>query len=163
MATPFTTSPLVGSNIGSPSADATFSLGTEMLGTGNSNWVYGQAASAISQYRAVCIDQNGQAKNLTKTLVDAGNTVAIAQAAFASGEYGWFCRQGFDLSANIKVRVLASCAAGASLYTSATAGALDDSSTSQTEIIGIVIVTAASSSATDRSCIITTPLHARNI
>ena len=105
-------------------------------------YVYGQAASAITQYSYVCIDEAGAALNGTKTLVDAGYQVAVAPATFAANEYGWF-----QISGVTSITTAGSVAADTSIYTSATAGAVDDSSTSQTQLAGIVLTTATTGAA----------------
>jgi hypothetical protein len=67
--------------------------------------------------------------------------LGVPQLALASGEYGWFARQG-----GFSVKVLDSCAADVKLYTSATAGVLDDSSSTQSLIEGLRINAAAAGS-----------------
>lgn len=134
-------STLIGADLLNPVADLTEGKGFGVLDlhtdhAGN-KYVYAQAGSAISQYAYVCIDELGAALNGTKALVDAGHQVAVAPAAFASGEYGWF-----QLSGVGRILTAGSCAADASIYTSATAGQVDDASTSQTQLAGIVLTTA---------------------
>lgn len=102
--------------------------------TSGKGWMYVQAASAISQYDVVAIDETGQAAKITKALADTSTKVGVAAAAFASGEYGWV-----QITGNCTLNVLASCLTDAILYTSATAGSLDDTSTSQTKIDGILL------------------------
>jgi len=113
------------------------------MGTDNTEWVYVQASGAITQYDCVAIDENFQAAAMTKTLADAGHDVGFAQVAFVDNDYGWVACDG----ANNSVRVAASCAADVSLYTTATAGVLDDTSASQTKIEGPVLVAAGTSAA----------------
>lgn len=159
---PYVTSGAIGTQLDQTHAERKFAVGTELNGTGGSLWRYVCAVSAIAQYNAACIDNAGNAKNLTKTLVDAGQVIAVPQVAFAAGEYGWMARRGADPGLGLRVRVLANCAANASLYTSATAGALDDTSTSQTEIIGITLVSAAVT-AGNKPFLGTVAFHARGI
>tara|TARA_S200002703_G_C3780738_1_gene240562 strand:+ start:245 stop:697 length:453 start_codon:yes stop_codon:yes gene_type:complete len=103
-------------------------LGNEMI--------YVQASGAIAQYAAVGVDETGQAAELTKAMADDGYHIAFAQVAFADNEYGWVVTRGQD----IECKLAASCAADVALYTTATAGVLDDLSTSQTKIDGVVSV-----------------------
>lgn len=107
-------------------------------------WVYVQANGAISQYDVVAIDETGQAAAATKALLDVSHKVGVAAAAFADNEYGWVQVYG-PCTINVK----ASCAADAVLYSSATAGHLDDDATSQTKVSGIVLT--ASRAASDGS------------
>lgn len=116
---------------------AEFALGQRVTATDGSEWVYVQAGAAITQYSWVAIDENFQAVMGTKALADAGHGVGFAQVAFADNDFGWVA---VNAPGNISVRVLAACAADVQLYTSGTAGALDDTSASQTLIRGVVIV-----------------------
>lgn len=135
-------------------AGAEYALGTTAEGTDGSRWCYVQAGAAITQYSWVAIDENFQAVMGTKALADVGHQVGFAQIAFADNDMGWVCVHG---PGNITVRALASCAADVQLYTSATAGALDDTSASQTLIRGVVLVTAATNTASSRECIAVYP------
>lgn len=100
-------------------------------------WVRCQAAAAIAAGEWVGIDELGQASLLTKALADAGYKVGAAQVAFASADYGWVLCRGVGIG-----KGLVSCAADVALYTTATAGALDDTTTSQTEIKGVRLTAA---------------------
>lgn len=134
-------------------AGAKFALGTVVNGTDRTQWTYVQAGAAIGQYDWVAIDENFQAVKGTKALADAGHQVGFAQVAFADNDMGWVCTSG----ANITVNTLASCAADVQLYTSGTAGSLDDTSASQTLIRGVVQVAAATASAKPRECLAVYP------
>lgn len=151
------TSGLLGANLGATTAGTTtdgvgakFALGTICTGSDGSVWQYVQAGAAITQYSWVAIDENFQAVMGTKTLADAGHGVGFAQVAFADNDFGWVCTHA---GGNISVRLLASCAADVQLYTSGTAGALDDTSGSQTLIRGVVAVVAATNTASTREAI----------
>jgi hypothetical protein len=134
--------------------DREFALGNRVTATDGSNWVYVQAGAAITQYSWVAIDENYQAVMGTKALADAGHQVGFAQVAFDDNDFGWVCVHG---PGNITARVLASCAADVQLYTSGTAGALDDTSASQTLIRGVVLVAAATNTASSREAIAVYP------
>ena len=135
-------------------AGAEFALGTRVTATDGSNWIYCQAGAAITQYSWVAIDENFQMVMGTKALADAGHGVGFAQVAFSDNDFGWVA---VNAPGNINVRVLASCAADVQLYTSGTAGALDDTSASQTLIRGVVLVTAATNTASTREAIAVYP------
>jgi len=65
-------------------------------------------------------------KASTSTATGVNNVgVLIPQYAIPASEYGWFAVKGF-----FSVKVLANCAADKPLYTSATSGSLDDTSSS---------------------------------
>ena len=86
----------------------------------------------------VGIDENNQAAPLTKAMADDGWAIGVAQVAFADNDGGWVASRGRNLNG----AVLGSVAADVPLYTSATAGSLDDTSASQTKIDGVVAVAA---------------------
>lgn len=113
-------------------------LGTRVQATDGQEYLYVLAGSAITQYAVVGVDEDFNAYPLTKAMADDGWTIGAAQVAFASGDYGYVATRGHNLTIQVK----GSCAADVALYTTATAGKLDDTSTSQTKIEGIVLVTA---------------------
>lgn len=136
-------------------AGAEFALGTRVSATDGSEWVYVQAGEAIgTAAMAVAIDENFQAVKLTKALADAGHQIGFAQAAFDDNDMGWV---PVHAPGNINIRVAASCAADVQLYTTSTAGVLDDTSASQTLIRGVVIVAAATNTASTREGIAAHP------
>jgi hypothetical protein len=145
---------VLGVNLGATAAAAEHTPGEVTLGANGSQWIYVKAGGAIAQYDYVCIDEAFTALAGTKANVDAGHAIGFAQAAFASGEYGWVALQG---RGTVKVNVLASCAADAALYSSATAGKLDDDSTSQTAVPGVVITSSNGGSTAAVECIATFP------
>lgn len=138
----FATSGMLGVDVTATPTAADFDLGTAIIGTDGTKWVYVQASGAITQYDAVAIDENYQAAALTKALADAGHAVGFAQVAFADNDYGWVAVEG----SNISVRVAVACQPDVALYTTATAGVLDDTSASQTKLTGAVVVASGSAS-----------------
>lgn len=134
----YSTHPVVNADLDGVSTTALFKLGTRTFGNDGTEWMYVLASGAIAAYDAVGIDEAFTAAALTKAMADADFRVGVAQSAFANAEYGWVALAG--AGSNFKVNVLASCVADAALYTSATAGKLDDDATSQTAINGIVVV-----------------------
>ena len=136
--------------------NAKHTLGTMVTATDGSLWQYVQAGAAIHKNKYVCIDENFQAVHGTKALVDAGHgigfclvlrdsagTAAVAgSAGVLDNDFFWACVHG---PGNIAGWLAASCAADVQLYTTGTAGILDDTSASQTLIRGIVAVTASPS------------------
>lgn len=105
------------------------------------------AAEAITQYAAVSIDEAYEASMITDTLAKTGFGVGVAQYALANDDYGWVLIKGQGT-----VLVLASCAADVGLYTSASAGYLDDATASLTLISGIVLSASRSASAGTAAC-----------
>jgi len=102
-------------------------------------FVFVQANGAIGQYDFVHIDTDGQAAKCTTTLAAQTSQVGVAQVAFADNEYGWVWiggAQGGGLAKGIKGNILTGYVAKNTLYTTATAGAADDTAT--TKLIGVV-------------------------
>ena len=123
---------------------AAYTLGTKVTATDGSEWVYVQAAAALTIYSCLGIDENFQASLITTALAAAGYSIGFNQVAFAQYDMGWVCVKA---NGNINCRLLNSCAADVQLYTSGTAGILDDTSASVTLIRGVVAVVAASNTA----------------
>ena len=155
MSTHHTTAPLAGARIDSPGAAAEHALGTRVDGTDGTEWVYVRASAAFSQYDYVTIDETFRATAGIKSRVDDGHAIAVAQAGFATGDYGWVATGGHG--AALKVNVLPRCAADRTLYTTNTAGMLDDTASGQTKIGGIVITSSNSTSPASRPAIISHP------
>lgn len=105
--------------------------------------VYVRAASAISQYNAVCIPATNIATNATTARVANTKRVGFAQTSIASGDYGWV-----QLGGKVRVVVSASCLPGVALYTTSTEGVLDDATVSGALVAGVVTeLTASATSA----------------
>lgn len=126
------------------SATPLFKVGQEVDGPDGSHWVYGKAGEAITQYMAVYLDPEWDAFKLTKAGADAGNRIGFAQIAVTSGYYAWFATKGGN--STMFVRLKNGCLPNVGLYTTATAGYLDDTSASQTQVVGIVAKDTATSS-----------------
>lgn len=137
---------------------AEFKLGQVSRGSDGTDWVYIKSTAAITQYDWVAIDEDFTALAGTKALADVGHKVGWAQTARTSTtSYGWVATGG----SNIKGRVAQSCAPDAALYTTSTAGILDDTSASQTKILGVVAVTSGSTSGAKAVEIVATYPHAK--
>jgi hypothetical protein len=132
--------PLVGVNLTVTNTSPDFAVGTSVRGTNASEWEYVLAVSGIAQYNAVIINGSGGATpSLTATAATI-KKVGFAQTAIASGSYGWVARAGFGLTCMLA----ASAAAGAQLYTTATAGTLDDAIVTAGALPGVTCLVAAS-------------------
>jgi hypothetical protein len=112
-------------------------LGARFTNADGKEYMFVQAAEAITQYMYVSIDEAFLASKITKTLADTRTLFGACQTALTSAYYGWVQIRGAHTGL-----VKASCAADVKLYTSATAGYLDDDATSQTAILGAVLTTA---------------------
>jgi hypothetical protein len=116
-----------------------FSLGT-LVQKDETVYEFVKATSAITAYSVYIIDEAGDASTaFTHAAAGSGAVpvkLGVPQVSLTAGNYGWVARQG-----KIKVTVLASCAKDVKLYSSGTAGALDDASSSQTLVPGFRIDT----------------------
>jgi hypothetical protein len=94
-------------------------------------FVYGQANGALTIYDWVKVDNDGQLAQLTTTLSGSEPTqVGTVQVAYADNDYGWaFAGIGGGSGRGIRGNFLASSVADTKTYTTATAGAADDTAT----------------------------------
>ena len=88
------------------------------------------AGAALTTGDAVIVAASGTASLLTNALARAGTgKLAWAQNVVGSGNYGWA-----QMTGPISIRASASCLPISALYTSDTAGVLDDASASLSQI-----------------------------
>jgi hypothetical protein len=130
---------------------AEFGVGDVATHEGN-EYVYCSFAAAEGQYEAVAIDKTFAATSLTTTV--SGNKptrVGIVQVATTAGSYAWALVKGSG-----RVKAAASCAADVVLYTTATAGVVDDASTDK--IVGLRL-DAAVTTADDAPCTAVTYMY----
>lgn len=147
------TSSLIGVNINAYDTTAQFAKGTQVMGTDGSLFEYVNTLSAISTYNAVCIDDAGNASNLTTTNAASYKKVGVAQISIAVSCYGWVQRSGV-----MQVNVAANCQDFVALFTTATPGVLDDVTVSECLVLGLNIYT-SSSNATAATGIGAAPLQ----
>lgn len=114
------------------------------------DYMYVQANGAVAQYALVKIDDSFQAAEGTSTNLPSTEPASVGVvhlAALADNEYGWaFVGNGEGQT----ILVNATCAADVKLYTTATAGKVDDASGGGQLINGLKLTaaTAASGSST---------------
>lgn len=107
-------------------------LGARCVDNAGTEYEYVRAAGTINQYDAVVITYAGLASALTTTNAGAiPQKVGVAQVSAATNDYFWVARKG-----PMTLNVLASCLKDVKIYTTATAGAVDDTAT--TLIAGLV-------------------------
>jgi hypothetical protein len=124
---------IAGVNLTNTSTTPEFAVGHKVQ-TKDGIYEYVKAGSGIAAYDCVLITGSGVAvPSLTATAVSIKKP-GFAQVAIASGSYGWVAREGDT----IRVNCAANCAAGVQLYTTATAGVLDDTIVSQGALHGVV-------------------------
>lgn len=134
---------------------ASFGLGDRYVDKNGNEYVFVQASGAVAQYDAVHINSANIAQALTKALGDTGLPVGVAVATLSSASYGWAQIKGLGT-----VNVLQTCSSSTALYTSGTAGKLDDTTTSQVKIAGVVILANQTQSAAAAAVIGTYPYAA---
>ena len=125
--------------------------GTRVNTTNNGVYVFARAESIINQFDAVIMSTYADSASSTPVLravpvttTNAAalgyNMVGFAQTAIASSYYGWIGINGI-----LQVNLLVACQPKVPLYTTATAGKLDDATVSAGYIQGIVANTSATS------------------
>lgn len=133
--------PLIGVDLTNTPADSDaakfqrdgFKVGQLYADEDGNEWMFVHAAGAITQYAAVAIDSAFEAAMLTHALGISECRLGAAQVAFADNDYGWVL-----ISGQGQVLGLTSCAADVQLYTSGTAGHVDDADiTGSRPIVGI--------------------------
>lgn len=120
-----------------------FPLGTTVETNDGGTAVYVQALSGVSTFNGVVINVDYTANALsTAAVADGSGTakqVGWAQVSAASGSYLWVHTKGRP-----KGKLAANCADRVTLYTTATAGVVDDATVSAALIAGVVAKTTIS-------------------
>jgi len=141
------TSGVIGVALGNTDTSPQFNVGTTVNLDDGGQAVYVQAASAVAQYDAVSVRFNNTVVPITTTNSANSKAVGFAQTSIASAAYGWV-----QIGGKPVVKLAASCLPAVPLYTTATAGTLDDTAVSGGLVAGIVAVTTASG-ATALTCV----------
>lgn len=110
-----------------------FALGTRHTDKAGNTWMYVQASTAATQYDVVTIKSTFKTTPITAATAKVSPMVGFAQIAFTVDYFGWVMINGKPV-----ITVLVDAAVDKPLYTSGTAGALDDATTSQA-IRGLVL------------------------
>jgi hypothetical protein len=138
------------------SAIPAFALGQTVAGNSGTSWIYVQANTAITKHDACVISASFVAAPITTANAANGWQIGVANGvALAAGNYGWLNRGGSGTY--VKVNAAAACAPGVLLHTSTVAGILDDSSSDQVAIQGIVITSTVGATAAATGAIISFP------
>lgn len=157
--TAYATSPLLGVDITATSSlqsgSATvyvpeYGLGTKVSMSDGGEAIYVKAGAAITAGDVLQVTlSTGSATGITTLLCDANTTtagqlIAVAHTTLASGQHGWACRYGVPVAG---INVAASCVRGSPLYTTTTAGQVDDTSSSSHLIAGMELTATATGAA----------------
>ena len=142
------TTPIVTANVSANDDTAKTAVGTIMEGGDGSLMMYVIATKTINQYDAVAIINSSSATGasigavpLSTGLVAVTSRVAFAQTAMPISTYGWVFLSGNS----IRVNVLIACEPAVPLFTTATAGSLDDTIVSTGYVRGLVGMSSAAS------------------
>lgn len=141
-----------------------FKLGTRVVGAGGSVWIFCLSTAGTSANQAVGITESTVtvspaaivitclAEALTKSMADQGCMFGVTPTAITATYYGWVQIQG-----PAYVTLKNSCLPNVPLYTTASAGMLDDTSASQTRIYGIRARDTSTASGAAKICWISNP------
>ena len=134
------TSNVIGVALGYTDSSPSFNLGTTVNLDDGGQAVYVQAASTVATYMAVSVLVNNTVVPLTTTNSANSKAVGFAQTSIASAYYGWV-----QLGGKPRVNVLIGCQPNVPLFTTATAGSLDDATVTAGLVAGLVATTSAAS------------------
>lgn len=113
-----------------------FAVGDRYADSIGQEWLFVRSGSAITAYDCVHVNASYDANPITDTLALTAGFVGFAQVAYtASNQYGWVM-----VSGQPTIRLAASCADDVPLYTTNTAGVLDDAtaSASGSQIMSVI-------------------------
>jgi len=123
-------------------------VGTVVNTSDGGQAVYVRATSTIAQYDACIIINTSSATGasigcvpVTTTNALTSQRLAFAQTAIASASYGWVQTSGNE----IRVNTLIACQPSVPLFTTATAGSLDDTTVTAGYCLGVVLRSSATS------------------
>ena len=117
-------------------------VGTYVQGTGESQYVFVYASGAVAIGDVVQLSPTYTAVSVTTTLATFGSQLGVAQVTIAASAYGWVQRCGYCQ----KIGTAAAAVNNVQLATTATAGQIDDATTTGTKnITGMVLAVSAAS------------------
>jgi hypothetical protein len=144
----YVTSGAVGVDLTANDATPGFTPGLTVKTSDGGEAVYVQATSTISQFDACIIINTSSASSpnigcvpVTTTNALTSQRLAFAQTAITSSYYGWVQTAGNG----IRVKTLIACQPAVPLFTTATAGSLDDTTVTAGYCLGVVLLTSATS------------------
>jgi hypothetical protein len=145
---PNVTSSLIGVNLTRVDSTALFPVGTLVnLSDGGQAMYVKASTSALSTFAAVSIDAAGIATMLTTTNAPNSPRIGFAQTSVATSAYGWV-----QLGGKVSVNLAAQCDDAVPLFSTATAGVLDDATVTLGYVAGLTSTTTISN-ATAVTCI----------
>jgi hypothetical protein len=140
-------------------ANKAFELNHQELGSDGADYIYTRAAAAVAAGDVCSILVDGTVTPITTATASVGSALGFAQTAIASGSFGFVATRG----PNLQVNVLANCAPSVMLFTTSTAGALDDATVTLGLVEGVMTQAAATSNATAHTAICAYPHISRHL
>jgi hypothetical protein len=134
------TSALIGVALDYTDTSPSFAVGTTVNLSDGGQAVYVQASSDCATYSAVSVRVDNTVVPLTTTNSANSKAVGFAQTSIGSAYYGWV-----QIGGKPRVKVLAACQPNVPLFTTSTAGSLDDATVTAGLIAGLVATTSAAS------------------
>lgn len=99
MAQTFTlNSSTIGVDLNNGNATALFAVGTHVLGSNDTEWVYVQANTSILPYRMVAFNAAGTCGMASASDLLNGLQLGLAQTSISSQAYGWVAIRGIGLT-----------------------------------------------------------------
>lgn len=143
----YCTTPIAGVDISSTSTTPENTVAGKVSMSDGGEAVYIKASGAITAGDVLLISPAGLAVGITTTNSGAALTasyyIGVAHTNIADGSYGWACLRGVPTAG---INVAANCALGVPLYTTATAGRVDDAVTNGL-IMGMMLTVTATAAA----------------
>lgn len=130
------TSNLIGVSLGYTDTSPSFNLGTTVNLDDGGQAIYVKAASTVATYSAVAVQVDNSVVPLTTTNSANSKAVGFSQVSISSAYYGWV-----QLGGKPRVLVAANCQPSVPLFTTATAGVLDDATVTAGLVAGLVATT----------------------
>lgn len=115
-------------------------------------YIYLKGVASTVAGDVVTFDEAGATTRLVKAEADKLKPIAVALAAVVANKYGWYQVYG-----ETSLSALGLCAKEVAIYTSATAGAVDDDPTAQTKINRLIVRTTVGASAAVTAAFINFP------
>lgn len=132
-------SSVIGVNLTRVDDSAQFPVGTIVnLNDGGQAMYVQSTTSALSTYAAVSVNANGLATMLTTTNAATSPRVWFAQVSIATGKFGWV------QNGTVLCNLAAQCEDGVPLFTTGTAGVLDDATVTAGYVFGAINTTTIS-------------------
>ena len=124
---------MIGVSLDNTDTSPSFALGTTVNLSDGGQAVYVRAASTVATYAAVSVLVDNTVVPLTTTNSAGSKAVGFAQTSIASAYYGWV-----QLGGKPRVSVLVGCQPNVPLFTTSTAGSLDDATVTAGLVAGLV-------------------------